>query len=232
MLTTLHIGQHKTGTTSIQHYLQAHRAELSANGLYVPDSLLGYANPSHFLLNVYALEPERESTAKLLLEDSVEPAFFDTLAARLQDDIARHYREARALGCTEVLWTNEGLYLLDSEAEYRRLRALFDPWSDTVRSVCCFRDRDEYLASYRRQLASLKLPLSDDPRSTRYLEPDSWLVDYARKQALLASVFDEVLVLDYDPADMVRTFLDSLGYAASGDTAALRLNPSGKAAND
>jgi hypothetical protein len=32
----LHIGAHKTGTTSIQHVLDTHRAELQANGYYYP----------------------------------------------------------------------------------------------------------------------------------------------------------------------------------------------------
>jgi len=222
--TYVHIGQHKTGTTSIQHYLQTHRETLMSAGLYVPDTLLGFDNPSHFLLNVYALDENRNSTAKLRLQEFLDEEFFNTLERRLATEVARHYEKAQAAGCEEVLWTNEGLYLLDSETEYARLKQLFSLYSDEVVTLCCFRDKESYRQSYQKQLESLELPLSDDPGSYRYLEADSWLFDYERKKALLAAVFDEVRILDYDADDMVKVFMENLGYAPVEDTAGIRLN--------
>ena len=67
--------------------------------------------------------------------------------------------------------------------------------------------------------------LSDNPDSYRYLEPDSWLFDYTKKKAQLAKVFDKVLFLDYNRDDMVRVFMDSIGYPPGDDTTSLRLNP-------
>lgn len=224
MRTLIHIGQHKTGTTSIQHYLQKYRPALAKAGLYVPDTLLGFTNPSHFLLNVYALDADRDSTAKIMLRESVDPGFYDTLESRLQQDIARHYERARDQGCRDIIWSNEGLYLLNSTTEYQRLKGLFAKYSEQLTCLCCLRDKASYLDSYRRQLHSLNLPLSDDPRSTRYLEPDSWLVDYEGKQKLLNAVFEDTLILEYNPQDMVKTFLDAIGYEPVGDTGALRLN--------
>ena len=222
--TYIHIGSHKTGTTSIQHYLQEHRAALMDAGLYVPDTLLGFDNPSHFLLNVYALDEDRDSTAKTRLREFLDKDFFATLDKRLAAAVARHYQQAMDAGCEEILWTNEGLYLLNSVAEYSRLRQLFSLYSEEVACVCCFRDKESFRQSYIKQLESLELPLSDDPTSYRYLEPDSWIFDYDRKQALLTEVFDEVLILDYDPSDMVKVFMEALGYAPERDTASLRLN--------
>lgn len=224
MKSIIHIGQHKTGTTSIQHYLQTHRESLMAAGLYVPDTLLGFDNPSHFLLNVYALDEDRDSTAKLRLKEFLDAEFFATLDRRLGAAVAQHYQQAMDAGCKEILWTNEGLYLLNSEAEYARLKQLFALYSDEVTCICCFRDRESYRQSYARQLASLDLPLSDDPNSYRYLEPDSWLFDYDRKKELLNGVFDGVTILDYDTEDMVKAFMDALGYPADEGTATLRLN--------
>ena len=226
MRTIIHIGQHKTGTTSLQHYLQSQREPLARAGLYVPDTLLGFDNPSHFLLNVYALDPQRESTAKLQLRETTDPAFFEGLGERLQEAIAGHYQQARSLGCRDILWTNEGLYLLDSDTEYQRLRQLFVDFSSHIACVCCFRDRDSFLASYRRQLLDQGMPLSTDPSSYRYVEADSWLVDYTRKRSLLSGVFDEVLELEYQPQDMIRPFMTALGYAADPTQANLRLNTS------
>jgi hypothetical protein len=77
-----------------------------------------------------------------------------------------------------------------------------------------------------KQLAALELSLSDDPDSYRYLEADSWLFDYDRKQALLEAVFDEVHILDYNAGDMVRVFMEDLGYPPAEDTATLRMNQS------
>ena len=64
MKTIIHIGQHKTGTTSIQKFLQDNRTTLAENGVYVPSRLAGYSEPSHFILNVYALAEDRYSSRK------------------------------------------------------------------------------------------------------------------------------------------------------------------------
>ncbi len=226
MKTLVHIGQHKTGTTSIQHYLRENRDTLMKAGLYVPDTLLGFDNPSHFLLNVYALDKDRDSTAKTRLKEFLDEDFFATLDQRLPAAVDEHYQKALDAGCKEVLWTNEGLYLLDSESEYKRLKQLFALYSDEVACICCFRDRESYRQSYTRQLESLELPLSDDPSSYRYLKPDSWLFDYDRKKELLAAVFEIVCILDYDAGDMVKVFMAAVGYPAEGETASLRLNTS------
>ncbi len=226
MKTLVHIGQHKTGTTSIQHYLRENRDTLMKAGLYVPDTLLGFDNPSHFLLNVYALDKDRDSTAKTRLKEFLDEDFFATLDQRLPAAVDEHYQKALDAGCKEILWTNEGLYLLDSKSEYKRLKQLFALYSNEVACICCFRDRESYRQSYTRQLESLELTLSDDPRSYRYLKPDSWLFDYDRKKELLASVFEKVCILDYDAGDMVKVFMAAVGYPAEGETASLRLNTS------
>lgn len=224
MRTIIHIGQHKTGTTSIQHYLQSHRQYLAEAGLYVPDILLGYNNPSHFLLNVYALDDKRESTAKTMLKNREKDEFFIDFPERLSADIARHYQQAKAKNCREIIWSNEGLYLLNSAEEYRKLKSLFDTLSSETLCVCAFRDRDSFRQSYIKQQQGLELPASENPDSYRYLDEKSWLFDYDRKKELLSEVFENTLFLDYNPQDMIRTFLESLGYAAEPDTASLRLN--------
>ena len=226
MKTIIHVGQHKTGTTSIQHYLQKHRENLISAGLYVPDSLLGFANPSHFLLNVFALDSDRDSTAKIQLRETVSESFMAQIPDRLQQDVAHHYREARRLGCRDILWTNEGLYLLNSLEEYQRLLGLFAPFSETTQCICVFRDKESYRASYMRQLDSLGLPLSTDPGSYRYLEPDSWLLDYKKKKALLETVFDKTSFPDYNREDMIKPFMDILGYEMDAGTETMRLNTS------
>ena len=64
MRTFVHVGQHKTATTSIQYFLRRNAEMLLKRGLYVPDKLAGFGNPSHFALNVYSLDRKRMSSMK------------------------------------------------------------------------------------------------------------------------------------------------------------------------
>ncbi|MBV7328055.1 hypothetical protein KFU94_07305 [Chloroflexi bacterium TSY] len=214
MRTIIHIGQHKTGTSSIQHYMKQNKATLAKQGLYVPDQVVGFKCPSHLALNVYALGKNRSSPMKDNLLVSKSRFFFWFFERRLKADIARHYRQAINEGCQEIIWTNEGLYLLNSEAEYTKLIQLFSKYSQEIVVVCCFREIDSYRKSYIRQLEKHGVGFSQDKDSYRYVDRDSWLFDYEGKKKLLSKVFDNLVVFSYDPDDMVGKFMSVLGYSA------------------
>ncbi len=214
MRTIIHIGQHKTGTTSIQHYLRENRAALATQGLYVPDKVASFDTPTHGILNVYALGKKRFSPAKEKLLASRTPLFFWSLEKKLKADIARHYQRAAEVGCKDVIWSNEGLYLLNSEAEYVKLTQLFSAYSSKMVVVCCFREADSFRISYIKQLEKNGFSFSQDKDSHRYVEPDSWLFDYGRKKKLLRESFDDSIFFSYDPNDMVGKFMSLLGYSA------------------
>jgi hypothetical protein len=225
MKTIIHIGQHKTGTTSIQHYLQDNRQKLAQSGFYVPAEIIGYDDPSHWILNVYSLAEGRFSPKKETLVKQMPADYFLYLEAKLKHDLERIYAQASQAGCDALIWSNEGLYLLNSEAEYRRLIDLFAAFTSEFEVVCCFRDLPSYTKSYIHQLTKSGIPLSDDPDSYRYVQPDSWLFDYARKQALLANVFDQCTFFPYDPQDNVKRFLEKIGVPGDG-TGTYRANVS------
>lgn len=213
MLETLvHIGQHKTGTTSLQHFLKDHRADFSKRGLYVPDSVAEEKNPSHFLLNVYALNENRYSPMKENLFRSKPKRYFSQLKVRLETDIKRHYLTAEKQGCQDVIWSNEGLYLLNTIEEYHRLRDLFKVYSKKITAICCFREKESYKFSYSQQLKKQNIDFSEDKGSYRYINDDSWLFDYQRKIELLNTVFDEVITYPYNPEDNVSEFLKQIDY--------------------
>ena len=223
MRTIIHIGQHKTGTTSIQHYLKTKRNELVKEGLYVPDSLVDFDHPSHFVLNVYALNQNRFSSMKDRLLSTKTPEFFIGLQQNLEKDISRHYRKASDLGCKDVIWSNEGLYLLNSVEEYRRLLDLFDKYSTEVVCICCFREIESYRLSYMKQLTKQGIGFSQDKDSYRYVGLDSWLFDYQHKEEILRQVFEKVILFPYDKQNMIKTFMEQIGYIViDGDS--IRLN--------
>ncbi len=231
MKTIIHIGQHKTGTTSIQHYLQDNRKSLAQHGLYVPLKIVGYSTPSHFILNVYALSEDRYSSMKEKIIRDKGFGYLRKLETELKRDIKNIYNEALQKNCDRVIWSNEGLYLLNTEEEYKRLFNLFSEHSKEIEVVCCFRDVKSYRESYEKQLTKQNISLSDNPDSYRYLEPDSWLFDYERKKNLLSRVFDRCTYFPYYPKDNVSKFLEALQIDSVG-TIMYRLNETDGAHNN
>lgn len=215
MRSLIHIGQHKTATTSIQHYLKINREVLIKRGLYVPDSILGYDSPSHFILNVYALKDNRYSTMKERFLEKQGVKVLQQLKERLPSEIARHYTFAKELGCTDIIWSNEGLYLLNSTEEYQKLNNLFEPHSNELTCICCFRDLDSYKISYRKEHEKTGIEPSSDPDSYRYLNNDSWLFNYSRKRELLSHAFDNIIYFQYSEEKMVERFMRYIGYPIS-----------------
>ncbi len=57
----------------------------------------------------------------------------------------------------------------------------------------------------------------------RYVNPDSWLFDYKQKETLLNQVFDKTIIFPYSKEDMVKTFMEQIGYSVT-DGDSIRLN--------
>ena len=176
---------------------------------------MGYKNPSHFILNVYALNEYRYSSMKERLLREKPESFFQNLESNLKADIEKHYQEAKKQKCREVIWSNEGLYLLNSVEEYRRLFRLFSEHSSSIIGICCYRDVESYRESYRQQLLRQGFSLTMDRSSYRYLEKDSWLCDYDRKSSLLEEVFDETITFKYNKEDNVKQFIKEIHHLKS-----------------
>lgn len=231
MKTLIHIGQHKTGTTSIQSYLQDNRGDLARHGLYVPLKIAGYGNPSHFILNVYALAEDRYSSKKEEIIREKGAGYLSEVEIELKKDIKNIYNEALKKKCSRVIWSNEGLYLLNTEKEYKRLIDLFSEHSKEIEVICCFRGVKSYRESYKKQLAKQNISLSNNPDSYRYLHSDSWLFDYKKKKNLLSRVFDKCTYFSYDPIDNVTKFLEAIRIDSVG-MVKYRLNETSDAHNN
>lgn len=212
MRTFIHIGQHKTGTTSIQHYLKENRTDLGQRGLYIADSLAGESSPSHFMLNMFALNEHRYSSMKekFLAAHSVD--FFSRLKYSLPLEIATHYKKAEDSGCTDIVWSNEGLYLLNSMEEYARLKGLFEKHSTEIVCICCFREVESYKNSYRQQLKKQGISHSDIEDSYRNMSDDSWLFNYRRKKRLLRKAFGKIIIFQYEKNGMVEKFMECIDH--------------------
>ena len=150
--------------------------------------------------------------------------YLSQLSCNLKNDISKHYQQANEAGCTDIIWTNEGLYLLNSVEEYTRLYDLFAPHSDEIICVICFREIEAFKLSYKKQLEKQGIPFSEDQDSYKYIKNNSWLFNYKYKNKILKAVFGEnIHSLNYDPVNMIMNFMDTLGYPVSDDKG-LRLN--------
>ena len=99
--------------------------------------------------------------------------------------------------------------------EYVRLKNLFNEYSTSIVSVCCFRDPQSYKQSYAKQLLKQGIMPSKNKDSYRYLGDDSWLFDCPAKLKMLNNVFEETISFSYNREHNVTEFLDRIGYPST-----------------
>lgn len=204
----LHIGTHRTGTTSIQGFLRDQNDELLArSGLHYP---AGFLLPTvHVELPLLTIRPDRMWPARL--------RFPATQRRSWQAAAKAHVRETiRTADHDQLVYVHEDLSYLRFEDELERLADLFAGCS--LRIVVFLRQPSSFLPSYRSQLLATGFEPSDDPTSFAYLAADSWLLDYDALAAGYCRQFgaSNVHVLDYDDAvardgSVIPAFCDVLG---------------------
>lgn len=214
MKAILHVGTHKTGTTTIQNFAAANRAELARRGLVYPDyRFLDRPDPVGHHDLARALSSEQRHG--MIQPDDVR---------RLVDHLARTTAASDTL-------------LISAEPFYRHLR--FDPatgtkgnwWEDRARYVALMADifgplDPEILVVFRRQDDFIESNYQEAVKSrgqTRtfpeYIEANPYLVDYPRQLKLLQTAFGKVRVRifeDLKEPDLLTGFFSDLGIDLTG----------------
>ncbi|WP_112310544.1 hypothetical protein [Pseudogemmobacter bohemicus] len=190
----LHIGVHKTGTTTLQAFLEQRGDRLRDQGLHLFQGSIIASN--HIELYLSCLDEGRDSLAL----QSLKIGSLEALQQRTLPLVADHIRKAHDAG-DHALFTSEGLSLLRSPAELARLRVMLGGGAVPITVICALRDREDYLEAYRKQI--LKVPgrkPSADPKSSLYVEPDSWLADFQALLRIYGETFgrEAIRVVDYD----------------------------------
>jgi len=183
----IHIGTHKTGTTSFQHALVQSRDALAASGVQLVSDMA--SGQCRSLANE-AVRPDLIFPGRVLNPDLLLPE------ARLE--ARRWLRDQFGGPASLAIVSDEALSFVRTTAEARRVRRLLG--GRRARIVVVLRDRDEYLRSWGEQLESMGFP-----RSSRYaasfmnVAPDSWLADTDQLVRSYRSAFgrDAVTVLQY-----------------------------------
>ncbi len=204
----LHIGAHKTGTTTIQEFCAHHRDALKARGLIYPDlSAVGSRSSvsHHDLAAAFSSSPRRKITA-----DGMEN-FLTGLAqaAGDQDTVLLSaesiYRHVLSEGKITGFWKDHQAYL-------KRLAKFFAPYQTEI--VVVFRRYDTFAESL----------FQENVKSKGYAKPFkvfakdySHFWAYRRRVELLRKVFDKVTVLSFErlsQEDLTAAFLRSVGVDA------------------
>lgn len=156
MKAVIHIGTHKTGTTTIQHFLDRNRQSLKKQGVFYPALPTRNGGAHHWLAWATYL-PEAWETWPIFSfighPCSRHSAFNgkDVPSIKVfQEKLWRKYRREIERNCREdhrvIFSTEKFSYFLESEVE--RLKELMDSLFDDVTIVLYLRRQPEYLVSY------------------------------------------------------------------------------------
>jgi len=175
----LHIGVHKTGTTSIQQFLREHIGEPRFPlGLFYPNA--------HNELAALALRPQRQDALQAVLGSHSTPGWRARAERHLSVMLER---------TDELILSTEALSLLCHADEVDRALTLLV--GRTPHVVIYVRDSTAFLERFRLTLEFFDVPKSSAPDSVTHLSADSWLVDFSSRIALWREHCD-VTVVDYD----------------------------------
>lgn len=182
----LHIGTHKTGTTSFQKWLRENEEVLRNRfGLGVYHG--GF--PNNREIGLACADTDR------LLPVRHIPQWSDPVWRDHVHELARIQMQRDE---ETIIVSAESLSFLRADDEVRRVQRMFTDREVTV--LLTLREPAGFLASWGRHLSRSKYELSNNPKSFAYVAPDSWLARYDDLIDAYARVFgrDRVLTVDYE----------------------------------
>ena len=147
---TLHIGMGKTGTTSLQAFLDRNRARLADRGWLYPRSI-GRTRHAQFGLWI---RPDDE-LAGAIGDRRPGSRPYDDVAHLRREVPRRLLEEIDRTGLRRVLISDEALYAA-SEPSLERLRRFADEHASEVRLVCYLRRQDDLLVSHYQQVVKVR----------------------------------------------------------------------------
>ncbi len=131
----LHVGTYKTGTTSIQNFLRLNRAALEAQGFYYPVEGMYY----------FPAESSQSLLAHAVL--GRRPDYIGDVNFDLDTCIAEIRRDIQKSQCPKVIVSSEHFVNASTEAEVRRILAVFSGLVSKVTVVIYLRRQDTFFES-------------------------------------------------------------------------------------
>lgn len=186
----VHIGTHKTGTTSFQVWAERNRAYLEEHlDLKYYNGLFG---SNHYELPLLCIDRHRSMSMRAKIPDWCLDAWQVPVREHLSEEVEQDARQL-LISCEDFSYAR-------STGEVQALQSLLAPRELSV--VVTLREPQAFLRSYANELRTQGFELSSIQGSFAYVESDSWLVDYDRMLSVYRSVLgpDHVYVVDYEAA--------------------------------
>ncbi len=141
----IHIGTHKTGSTTIQDFLRVNRSKLQGRKIAAV-RLDGKPNLSQ--LHLYA-SPKSRHTNLLRMRAWRDDAKYQAFADSFPEELGQVVDGFK--GCNTYIFSAESLGLLRSDEDIRRLQSLFAPHFDDIRILVYLRRQDDLAISLYQQ---------------------------------------------------------------------------------
>lgn len=169
----LHIGMHKTGSTSIQNFFDSNRRELIDNGVYYAD--MGAANHSGPLLFALCLNPEKDSEIQFIgLTDEELRSKVQFFRDKLNQSMKQEY--------SNIVFSAEAIVKLTIE-ELNLFKQYLLNFVDEIRVYCYVREPMPFIASAFQQIIKSQ-PITVDSQAV--------LPNYREKLEKFHKVFKSV----------------------------------------
>ena len=199
----LHVGKHKTGTTSLQRYLYSNidffdsiGYSVVTNELFYPDHRFNGANNiylAHLLIDTKLVTPVRMFAGDLILEDSV-------------DQILEANQTLHSIEHDNLIISAEAFSFLRSEKEKQLLEMLVDGF--VVKPMLYLRNKKAWMKAWKEQMSHFEDLIEFNVANTvTDFNVDSWLLDDAA-----LTDFYNVDAYDYERIEnTIPHFLHELG---------------------
>lgn len=204
----LHIGTHKTGTTSFQKFMSSNRHFMTERDVHFYSGSI--IDDNHIELHVAASNQDNMSPIKHILNLEANQHFFSETTDRIQGFI-------KTVKSGNIVFSAEGMSYLRKPEELKKLKNIIG--EESVKVLVCFRDKAEFLESYIYQLKTMGFsPAKNYERSFLYAEPDSWLVDYDELIDAYSMAFGKcnIIIKNYDDemtkfGSIIPCLIDAIG---------------------
>ena len=210
----LHIGKHKTGSTSIQHYLSNNHSFFQEMGFHIittdmTSKNIPIANRTNLAEVAHLVIRQDLKTPVRLRRNSFQEGFFNRLK-----EINQINRQLQAIKSENIIMSAEAFSFIRTRSEMFLLHFMLRGF--TIIPIVYLRDKESWLESWYTQLIPLrkKLDLIDLPSEGIFdFSSDSWLVD---DEAILRVFGEKTIAISYDrclkeKASVIPSFLDALG---------------------
>lgn len=213
----LHVGTHKTGTTSIQRAISLREAELADAGMALWPEANAQDLANHFI------RPSLWTIPRMLgISAPVDVAVFDELAVRMND--ARGDRP-------DLLISSQEFCMMRDALEAQVLKGTLQQVFEHVVPIVAFRNVDDWRASRTDELVRIGMWERQEALTDALSSDGDWYYDPAAVRRFWAQI-GNVVEIDYDvelarEGSILPAFARALGRPALFDGLDLRLNRRG-----